>query len=136
MNTTIRNYLYDRLLTTSTFTAANTFKGRYIGENVNESDLPIAMILFLQEDRERISMGPSHTFEHEAQWQIRVLATGQVIDTALDGYQDEIEAALDDRTMDGAVMDSYIISVAYSHNSEGEADFGELAITLAVTYTA
>lgn len=137
MRTTIRDQLYANLITASSFSAANVFKSRYVGDNVDSDSLPIATIAFSNESRDAVSMGPTRTFQSTDDWVIRIMAlpsTGDNIDETLDNLVDEVEAAMTDRTLGGNVQDCRVVAVGYAHNSEGDYNYGEVVINFQVDY--
>jgi len=138
MRTIIRDQLYTLLLTATSFGPSNVFKGRYMGDHVSSDSLPIAIIEFMAENREVVSMGPTRTFQSVDEWNIRVLAKpaeGDTIDETLDDLTNEIEVALTDRNLSGNVQDCRVVNVLYGHNSEGDDNYGEVVLSLQIEYT-
>lgn len=138
MRTTIRDQLYTLLITASSLGPTNVFKGRYVGDHVSADSLPIVMIEFMVENREPVSIGATRTFQSIDDWNLRILAKpsgSDTIDEVLDDLVNEVEVSLSDRTLSGNVQDCHVANVMYSHDSEGDDNYGEAVITLQIHYT-
>jgi hypothetical protein len=123
----VRDALYTRIITSSAFSAANTFKGRkYPGDAI--TSLPAAVIYFESEDRgEDISMGPTRSQEMTIQYNVQVYSgkgTHANTDEALDALTKQIEDTFTDRTLGGIAFDCRVMNVSYDLNAESDDVYG------------
>ena len=113
--------------TGGSFSASNTEKGRYAGQNIPKADLPKAVIYFEGTESEYMSIGATRTIEFDSTWRVDVFTTSE---SNADSLVEEIVNALNDRTLGGDTQDLTIAGLTYEFSTEGDADYIRASLQL------
>ena len=124
---TIRDDIYTLIIGATSFSASNTEKGRYAGQNIPKADLPKAVIYFEGTESEYMSTGATRTIEFDSTWRVDVFTTSE---SNADSLVEEIVNALNDRTLGGDTQDLTIAGLTYEFSTEGDADYIRASLQL------
>ncbi len=128
---TIRDAIYTEVISAASFSASNTEKGRYRGQNIPSADLPKAVIYFEGTEAEYLSIGSTRTIEFISSWRVDIFTTSE---GTADGLVEEVVNALSDRTLSGVTDDLQIAGINYEFSTEGDADYIRASLQLTTNH--
>ena len=125
--TTIRDDIYNLILTATSFSSSNTEKGRYAGQNIPKADLPKAVLYFEGAEPEYMSVGATRTIEFLSNWRVDIFTTSEA---TADSLVQEVVDSLNDRTLGGDTHDLQLAGLNYEFTTEADADYVKASLQL------
>jgi len=130
---TIRDAIYDLVITAASFTSSNTDKAKFAGDSVSSDALPFCIVEFQNADIEYETIGDPRTVRITSNFAVHILAKTQI---TLDALTTQVLNTFTDRTLSGEVQELILTAVEYQFSSEADAEYGRATISISTQHTS